>query len=56
MYHILGDKVVHDYGMSREFKAVLQILLESKWELAALDAEKRMEVAQLACFVFLGYS
>jgi hypothetical protein len=34
----------------------LQILLERGWELAALDAEKRMEVAQLAFFVFLGYA
>jgi hypothetical protein len=43
MHHTMGDKVVQ------------QNLLEREWELAPTDQEKRMEVAQLACFIFLGY-
>jgi hypothetical protein len=35
---------------------VLQFLLERDWELAGVDFENKMEVAQLACFVFLGYA
>jgi hypothetical protein len=54
MHHRMGDKAVQDYGLSREAVVELQNLLEREWELAATDQEKRMEVAQLACFVFLG--
>jgi hypothetical protein len=43
MHHIMGDQVVHEYGMYREATVALQILLEMKWELSASDAEKRRE-------------
>jgi hypothetical protein len=55
MHHRMGDKAVHNYGLSREAAVALQILLEREWELAVSDAEKRMEVAQLARFLFLGF-
>jgi hypothetical protein len=34
----------------------LQGLLEEDWAAAHHDAVKRLEIAQLACFVFLGYA
>jgi hypothetical protein len=52
----MGYKVVQYYGLSQEAVVVLNILLEREWEIATSDAGKRMEVAQLACFVFLGYA
>jgi hypothetical protein len=55
MEHRMGDKVVQDYGLSQEAAVALQNLLEREWELTATYQEKRMDVAQLACFVFLGY-
>jgi hypothetical protein len=55
MHHRMVDKVVQDYGLFREAALALQNLLEREWELAATDQEKRMEVPQLPCFVFLGY-
>jgi hypothetical protein len=56
VHHRMGDKVVQYYGFSREAVVALQVLLEREWEMASLDKDKRMEVAQLACFVFLGYA
>jgi hypothetical protein len=52
----MGDKVVQYYGLSREAVLVLKSLFEIEWELAGMDAEKKMEVTQLVCFVFLGYA
>jgi hypothetical protein len=53
--HIMGDTVVQDYGLARKAAVAFQKMLAKEWELAATDQEKRMEVAQLACFMFLGY-
>jgi hypothetical protein len=55
MHHRMGDKVVQDYGLYREAAVPLQNILEREWELAVTDQEKKMEVVQLACFIFLGY-
>jgi hypothetical protein len=55
MNHRMGEKLVQDYGLYREAAVALQNILEREWTLATIDQEKRMEVAQLACFIFLGY-
>jgi hypothetical protein len=51
MHHRMEDKVVKDYGLSREAVVALQVILEREWELASLDVDNRMEVVQLACFL-----
>jgi hypothetical protein len=56
MHHRLGDKVVQHYGLSRKAVIALQEMLEEEWLAARLEAGKRLEIAQLACFVFLGYA
>jgi hypothetical protein len=56
MYHRMGDTLVQYYGLSREALVALQLILEREWELAALDADTIMEVAQLISFVLLGYA
>jgi hypothetical protein len=56
MHHRTGGKVVQDYDLSRKAAIALQGLLEEKWVAARHDAVKRLEIAQLACFVFLGYA
>jgi hypothetical protein len=48
--------VVQDYGLSLKAVMALHICLEREYELAASDAENIMEVAELACFVCLGYA
>jgi hypothetical protein len=53
MHHRM--KAVQDYGFPQEAVVVLHVLLERERKLATLDADKRMEVSHLACFVFLGY-
>jgi hypothetical protein len=56
MHHRMGDKVVQDYGFSRKVVIALQEMMEEEWGAARLKAGKRLEIAQLACFVFLGYA
>jgi hypothetical protein len=56
MHHHMGNKVVQDYSLSRKAAIALQGLLEEEWAAAQQDAVKRLEIAQLACFVFLGYA
>jgi hypothetical protein len=56
MHHRMGDKIVQDYGLSRKAAMALQGLLEAEWAASRESAPKRLEVAQLACFVFLGYA
>jgi hypothetical protein len=56
MHHWIGDKVVQDYGLSRKAVIALQEMMEEEWGTARLEAAKRLEIAQLACFVFLGYA
>jgi hypothetical protein len=48
--------VVQDYGMSRKAAKALQEMMEEEWGAALLEAGKMLEIAQLACFVFLGYA
>jgi hypothetical protein len=55
MHHHMGDKVVQDYRLSRKAVIALQGMLEEEWLAARLEAGTRLHVAQLACFVFLGY-
>jgi hypothetical protein len=55
MHHRMGENVVQDYGLSREAVVALQFMLKREWELAGVGAEKKVEVAQLVCFVFLRY-
>jgi hypothetical protein len=56
MHHGMGDKVVQDYGLSRKAVIALQEMMEEEWGAARLEVGKRLEIAQLACFVFLGYA
>jgi hypothetical protein len=56
MHHRMGDKVVQDFRLSRKAVIGLQEMLEEEWLSARLEAGKRLEVAQLACFVFLCYA
>jgi hypothetical protein len=56
MHHCMGDKIVQDYGLSRKAEMALQGLLEAEWAASRESAPKRLEVAQLACFVFLRYA
>jgi hypothetical protein len=52
MDHHMG---VQDYGLSREAVVALQEMWEREWTLAGTSVELRLEVVQLACFLFLGY-
>jgi hypothetical protein len=52
----MGDKVVQDYDLSRKAVIALQKMMEEEWVAARLEAGKRLEIAQLPCFVFLGYA
>jgi hypothetical protein len=52
----MGDKVVQDYGLSKQAVVVLQNGLEKEWEAARDNAGNRLEIAQLACFALLGYA
>jgi hypothetical protein len=55
MHHQMGDKVVQDYGLSKQAVVALQVGLENEWEAAGDNAGNRLEIAQLACFALLGY-
>jgi hypothetical protein len=61
MHHRMGG-VVQDYGLSRKVAIALQGLqglqglLEEEWVAAQHDAVKRLDISQLASFVFLGYA
>jgi hypothetical protein len=46
---------VQDYGLSRKAASTLQGLLEEEWAASQKDAVNRLDIAQLASFVFLGY-
>jgi hypothetical protein len=52
----MGDKIVQYHGLSRKAEMALQGLLEAEWAASRESAPKRLEVAQIACFVFLGYA
>jgi hypothetical protein len=54
MHHRMGDKVVQDCGMSKQAAVALEVALEKEWVAAPDNAEIRLEIAQLACFVLLG--
>jgi hypothetical protein len=56
MHHWMGEKVVQDYGFSRKEVIALQEMLEEECSTERLEAGIRLEIAQLACFVFLGYA
>jgi hypothetical protein len=56
MHHRMGDKVVQDYGLSKQAVVALQVGLEREWEAARDNAGNRLEIAQLACFTLLGYA
>jgi hypothetical protein len=43
MRHRMGDKVVQDYGLSRNAVIALQDMLEEEWVAARLEAGKRLE-------------
>jgi hypothetical protein len=55
MHHRTGGKVVQYYSLSRKVATALQLMLEEEWAVARSGALKRLEIAQLTCFVFLGY-
>jgi hypothetical protein len=52
----MGDKMVQGCGLSMKAAIAFQGLLKEEWEAAQHDAVKRLEIAQLACFVLLGYA
>jgi hypothetical protein len=54
--NIMGDKVVQYYGLSIMVVASLQVIMEEERAASRMDAPKGLEIAQLACFVFLGYA
>jgi hypothetical protein len=56
MHHRTGDKVVQEYGLSRKAAIALQVLLEEEWAAAHQYAVKRLDIAQLVFYVFLGYA
>jgi hypothetical protein len=56
MHHRIGDKVVQNCGLSKRAVIALQVVLEGEWQVAGESQEKRIGVAQLACFVFFGYA
>jgi hypothetical protein len=50
----MGDKVLQDYALSKKAVVALEVGLENEWEAAQVNAEKWLEIAQLACFVLWG--
>jgi hypothetical protein len=56
MHHRMGDKVLHEYGLSKQAGVALQVGLEKEWEAARDKAINRLEIAQVACFALLGYA
>jgi hypothetical protein len=56
MHHLIRDKVVQDYGLSKQAVVALQAGLEKEWEVARDNAVNQLEIAQLACFASLGYA
>jgi hypothetical protein len=56
VHHRMGDKVLQDYGFSKQAVVVLEVGLEKEWEAARDTAGNRLEIAQLACFVLLGHA
>jgi hypothetical protein len=48
--------VVLDYGLSRKAAIAMQGLLEEEWAAAQHDTVKRLDIAHLESFVFLGYA
>jgi hypothetical protein len=56
LYHRMGDTAVQDYRLSRGAVIALQEILEEEWLAARLEEGKMLKIAQLACFVFLGYT
>jgi hypothetical protein len=56
MIHRMGDKIVQYYGLSRKASMALQGLLEAELVASRESAPKILGVAQLACFMLLGYA
>jgi hypothetical protein len=42
--------------MSKKVAVALEVVLEKEWEAARDNVKKWLEIAQLACFVLLGYA
>jgi hypothetical protein len=56
MHNRMGDKVVQDFGLSRGVVQKLQEVMEGEWIGAENSEVKKMEIAQLAVFVVVGYA
>jgi predicted glycoside hydrolase/deacetylase ChbG (UPF0249 family) len=52
----MGDKVVQDFGLSRGIMQKIQEVMEGGWITAGSLVENKMEIAQLAVFVMVGYA
>jgi hypothetical protein len=56
MHHRMGDKVVQDYGLSKQALVALEVGLEKEWEAARDNAGNWLEIVQLDFFALLGYA
>jgi hypothetical protein len=56
MHNRMGDKVVQDFGLSRGVMQKFQEVMEGEWVGAKNLEVKKMEIAQLAVFVMVGYA
>jgi hypothetical protein len=56
MHNRMGDKVVQDFGLSRGVMQKFQEVMEGEWIGANNSEVKKMEIAQLAVFVMVGYA
>jgi hypothetical protein len=56
MHHRMGDKVVQNYGLSKQAVMALQVVLEWEWQAAGDSRVNKMGVVQLTCFIFFRYA
>jgi hypothetical protein len=56
MHNHMGDKVVQDFGLSRGVIQKFQEVMEGEWIGAENSEVKKMDIAQLAVFVMVGYA
>jgi hypothetical protein len=56
MHNRMGDRVVQDFGLSRGSMQKFQEVVEGEWIQAGVGRERKMEIAQLAVFVMVGYA
>jgi hypothetical protein len=56
MHNRMGEKVVQDFGLSRGIMQKFQEVMEGEWIQAGVFRERKMEIAQLAVFVMVGYA